>query len=176
MKLIKLERASSTWLKRLSQPEIRSGGDSCSALCSSGLHTYRGEGLLRGNTGHEAVGKSLPSATGFRFAGWTAGRGQRHAGGKCACQAICLVLLHKFGNMHAQFCRSPCRHLLPEDISWKQGAAQWNGLGVPYHASADFITRYSSGRCIWGWTIGLGNAGPGPPGHRVIAVDISRCA
>jgi threonine dehydrogenase-like Zn-dependent dehydrogenase len=188
MQLIKLEGKS---IVSVVEAPVPSPGDgeilvetAVSALCGSELHTYRGEGLLQGNTGHEAVGKV--AAIGNGVSGLQVGQrvGVSAIAG-CGMCAYCVrgqftwCSQHKFyGSMHAQYFLAAAHacHLLPEDISWEAGVLlSGDGLGVPYHTSTKISSPDIQTVAVFGvGPIGLGNVlVQAHLGRRVIAVDIS---
>jgi len=159
-------------------------GTAISAICGSELHSYRGEGLQQGNTGHEAAGTVVKLGEGV--SGLTIGQrvGVSAVAG-CGNCAYCAKGQYTwcpqfkiYGSMHAErfLAAANACHPLPDDVSWKVGVLlTGDGLGVPYHTSTKIASPEIRTVAVFGvGPIGLGNVlMQSYLGRRVIAVDIS---
>ena len=154
-----------------------------SAICGSELHTYRGEGLTQGNTGHEAVGTVIGLGEGVS----NPKLGQRVGASAIAGCDDCAYCTRGqytwcpdytfYGSMHAErfLASAMACYPLPDDISWAEGVLiTGDGLGVPYHTSTKIASPDIQTVAIFGvGPIGLGNVLVQTHlGRRVIAVDI----
>ena len=156
-----------------------------SALCGSELKAYRGEGMERGNSGHEAAGivsKMGPGVSAPRV-------GQRvgvSAVSGCGDCPFCARGQYTWcedrtyhGSTHAERFVTAARacHVLPDDVPWDAGVLlTGDGFGVPYHTS----TKLRNEPVDWVAVFGTGPIGLGNTlmqtwlGRQVIAVDVSR--
>jgi len=154
-----------------------------SALCGSELHAWRGAGMPKGNTGHEAVGTVI--AVGLNII--TPKIGQRvgvctiSGCGTCDyCargQYTWCEARNYYGSMHAEQFLSSAHacHILPDDMPWDAGVLlSGDGFGVPYHSNTK-IDAFEPGKIA---VLGMGPIGLGHTmlqsylGRQVIAVDI----
>jgi threonine dehydrogenase-like Zn-dependent dehydrogenase len=154
-----------------------------SALCGSELHAFRGDGMAKGNSGHEAAGTVV--AVGAEVQGITVGQRVGVSAvvgcGRCAqCAEGRYTWCSSwkfFPNMHAEQFVIPARgcHVLPDDVAWPVGALiTGDGLGVPYHTSRKLLRHDIRTVVVWGLgPIGLGNVlVQAHAGRRVIGVDL----
>lgn len=154
-----------------------------SAICGSELHTYKGNGLQNGNSGHEAAGVVLsigPGVTGL-VPGQRVGVSAVVGCGECLeCAQGRYTWCNQFTvrkNMHAEQFVIPARacHLLPDDLPWEEGVLlSGDGLGVPYHTSLKLQSSDIQTIVVFGMgPIGLGHTLlQSHLGRRVIAVDV----
>ena len=154
-----------------------------SAICGSEMKTYRGAGIVGGNSGHEAVGTVIALGDGVTSLslGQRVGVSAMAGCGDCRecekghytwCQS------HRFyGLMHAERFIIPARacSLIPADMSWEEAALlTGDGMDVPWH-TAKKIDRADIQTIL---VMGLGPIGLGNVllqshlGRRVIGVDI----
>lgn len=154
-----------------------------SALCGSELHTYNGDGMAEGNSGHEAVGSVVGIGEGVSNlkmgqrvgASAIAGCGDCTYCGKgqytwCPGRAF-------YGSMHADLflASSMACYPLPEDIAWAEGVLiTGDGMGVPFHTSTKIASPDIQTVAVFGvGPIGLGNVLlQSHLGRTVIGVDI----
>lgn len=155
-----------------------------SAICGSELHTYRGNGIQKGNSGHEAAGTviSVGSDVTGVVPGQRVGVSAVVGCGKCPeCAQGRYTWCDSFAvykNMHAEQFAVPARacHVLPDDVPWEEGVLlSGDGLGVPYHTSTKLQSAEIETIVIFGMgPVGLGNTLlQSYLGRRVIAVDVS---
>ncbi len=155
-----------------------------SAICGSELHTYRGEGSPRGNSGHEAVGTVAELGEGVTslVLGQRVGVSAIAGCGECAyCkkgQYTWCPQFRFYGSMHAErfLAAATACHPLPDDVSWEAGVLlTGDGLGVPYHTSTKITSSDIRTVAVFGvGPIGLGNVLIQTYlGRRVLAVDLS---
>lgn len=154
-----------------------------SALCGSELKTYRGDGMTRGNSGHEAVGTVVAIGEGVTNVrlGQRVGASAIAGCGACACcakgQYTWCPARKFYGNMHAErfLAAANACYPLPDDLAWDAAVLiTGDGLGVPYHTAAKIAAPDLQTVAVFGvGPIGLGNVlMQSHLGRRVIAVDI----
>ncbi|MFC1735538.1 zinc-binding dehydrogenase [Candidatus Hydrogenedentota bacterium] len=155
-----------------------------SAICGSELHVYHGEGLEKGNTGHEGAGTVFKLGEGVYNldVGQRVGVSSIAGCGKCPCcakgQYTWCPEVRGYSSMHAEYFLAAANacHPLPDDVSWEAGVLlTGDGLGVPYHTSTKLASPDIQTIAVFGaGPIGLGNILlQSHLGRRVIAVDIS---
>ena len=154
-----------------------------SAICGSELHMYRGDGLEKGNSGHEAVGTVVEMGEGVsnleigQRVGASAIAGCGHCS-YCAKGQYTWCSDRKFyGSMHAErfLASATACYPLPVDVSWQAGVLiTGDALGVPFHTSTKIASPDIQTVAVFGvGPIGLGNVlMQAHLGRRVIAVDI----
>ena len=155
-----------------------------SAICGSELHSYRGDGIQQGNSGHEAAGVIVKLGEGV--SNWKIGQRVGVSAisgcGDCAyCAKRQYTWCPKFkfhGSMHAErfLAAANACHPLPADVAWEAGVLlTGDGLGVPYHTSTKIASPEIRTVAVFGvGPIGLGNVLMQTHlGRRVIAVDVS---
>lgn len=154
-----------------------------SALCGSELKTYRGDGMARGNSGHEAVGAVVTIGEGVANLqiGQRVGASAIAGCGECAYCAkgqYTWCSERKFyGSMHAErfLAAANACYPLPDDIGWEAAVLiTGDGMGVPYHTAAKIASPAIQTVAIFGvGPIGLGNVlMQSHLGRRVFAIDI----
>ena len=154
-----------------------------SAICGSELHTYRGDGLEKGNSGHEAVGTVVELGEGVSDLkiGQRVGASAIAGCGNCACcakgQYTWCSNRAFYGSMHGErfLASATSCYPLPDDILWDAGVLiTGDALGVPFHTSTKIASLDIQTVAIFGaGPIGLGNVLMQTHlGRRVIAVDI----
>ena len=154
-----------------------------SAICGSELHSYRGDGLPQGNSGHEAVGTVVKLGEGVASLeiGQRVGVSAIAGCGNCAyCargQYTWCPGWKFYGNMHAErfLAAANACHPLPDNVAWEAGVLlTGDGLGVPYHTSTKISSPEIQTVAVFGvGPIGLGNVlVQAHLGRRVIAVDV----
>ena len=156
-----------------------------SALCGSELKTYRGGGMARGNSGHEAVGciEVLGEGVTSLHVGLRVGVSAICGCGRQDCpeceagQSTWCPRKKFYGSMHAEYFVTAATGCLPlpDDVPDDVGVlVSGDGLGVPYHTSLKL--QGSDVRSVA--VFGLGPVGLGSVllqahlGRRVIAVDL----
>jgi len=188
MRTIKFEGKGIVKVVKVPTPTLGSGQvlveTAISAICGSELHSYRGEGSQKGNSGHEAVGTVVELGEGVSSlsVGQRVGVSAIAGCGECSYCAkgqYTWCPNHKFyGSMHAErfLASANACHPLPEDISWEVGVLlTGDGLGVPYHTSTKITAPDIQTVAVFGvGPIGLGNVlVQAYLGRRVIAIDLS---
>jgi threonine dehydrogenase-like Zn-dependent dehydrogenase len=154
-----------------------------SAICGSELHAYRGDGLPRGNSGHEAVGTVIEMGEGVSGLklGQRVGASAIAGCGHCAyCEKGQYTWCPQrkfYGSMHAErfLASANACYPLPDDVSWEAGVLiTGDGLGVPYHTSTKIASPDIRIVVVFGvGPIGLGNVlMQAHLGRRVIAIDL----
>ena len=154
-----------------------------SAICGSELHSYHGDGLQQGNSGHEAVGTVVKLGEGVASLeiGQRVGVSAIAGCGNCAyCakgQYTWCPGWKFYGNMHAErfLAAANACHPLPDNVAWEAGVLlTGDGLGVPYHTSTKISSPEIQTVAVFGvGPIGLGNVlVQAHLGRRVIAVDV----
>ncbi len=154
-----------------------------SAICGSEMKSYRGKGMDRGNSGHEAVGTIIELGDGVSglAPGQRVGVSAVVGCGDCAeCdrgQYTWCKSARSRSRMHAeQFTiHARCCSPLPDDLPWDEATLlTGDGMGVPWH-TAKKIDRADIETIV---VMGLGPIGLGNVlmqahlGRRVIGVDI----
>jgi threonine dehydrogenase-like Zn-dependent dehydrogenase len=154
-----------------------------SAICGSELHTYRGDGLKKGNRGHEAVGTVVEIGEGVSHleigqrVGASAIAGCGHCSYCTKGQYTWCPDRKFYGSMHAErfLASATACYPLPDDVSWQAGVLiTGDALGVPFHTSTKIASSDIQTVAVFGvGPIGLGNVlMQAHLGRRVIAVDI----
>ena len=154
-----------------------------SAICGSEMKTYRGTGIVGGNSGHEAVGTVIALGDGVTSLslGQRVGVSAMAGCGDCPeCEKgrYTWCKSHRFyGRMHAEqfvIAALACSPI-PDDMPWEEAALlTGDGMGVPWH-TAKKIERADIQTIL---VMGLGPIGLGNVllqshlGRRVIGVDI----
>ena len=189
MRLIKYEGKGDISIVEAADPTPAAGEvvikTAFSAICGSELHTYRGEGALRGNSGHEAVGTVAELGEGVSnlVVGQRVGVSAIAGCGACAyCmkgQFTWCRHYRFYGSMHAErfLAAAHACHPLPDDISWDAGVLlTGDGMGVPYHTSTKITAPDIQTVAVFGvGPIGLGNVLlQSYLGRRILAVDLSQ--
>ena len=154
-----------------------------SAVCGSELKAYRGDGMARGNSGHEAagtvveIGKAVEGISVGQRVGVSAVVGCGDCPYCAKGQYTWCANWSFFPNMHAEQFVIPARgcHSLPDEVCWSVGALlTGDGLGVPYHTSTKLTDDDIETVVVWGLgPIGLGNVlVQAHAGRRVVGVDL----
>ncbi|MDA0709541.1 MAG: alcohol dehydrogenase catalytic domain-containing protein, partial [bacterium] len=154
-----------------------------SALCGSELHAFRGDGVKKGNSGHEAVGTvvQVGSDVSNLTVGHRVGASAIAGCGRCVYCAkgqFTWCPDRKFyGGMHAEryLAAAHACYPLPEDISWEAGVLiTGDGMGVPFHTSLKIASPEIETVAVFGvGPIGLGHVlMQAHLGRRVIAIDV----
>lgn len=157
-----------------------------SAICGSEMGKVRGEGMAKGNSGHEGMGIVLRTGDGVTRvkagdrvgASAIAGCGLAECGYCQRGQSTWCPSKKFFGNMHAEeFLTAETACLpLPEDVPDEAGVLiAGDGLGVPYHTSLKLAGDDIKTIAIFGLgPIGLGNVLlQAWLGRQVIAIDLA---
>jgi threonine dehydrogenase-like Zn-dependent dehydrogenase len=154
-----------------------------SALCGSELKTYRGTGMEKGNSGHEAagwvahVGKGVADLKEGQRVGVSAIAGCGHCPYCDKGQNTYCTDRRYYGSTHSEYFVTAARacHLLPDDLDWEVALLiSGDGFGVPYHTSTKLRGNPIDTVAIFGMgPIGLGNTLMQTHlGRSVIAVDV----
>jgi len=155
-----------------------------SALCGSEMSTYRTDGCVTGNPGHEAAGVVVGLGEGVRTlregarVGVSAISGCGHCDYCAKGQFTWCNNLKFHPNMHAEYFvipESAC-HVIPDEVPWGPGVLiTGDGLGVPYHTSTKIQGEGIHTVAVFGLgPIGLGNVlVQSYLGRRVIGIDQS---
>jgi propanol-preferring alcohol dehydrogenase len=155
-----------------------------SALCGSELKTYRTEGCVSGNLGHEAAGTVHALGEGVKNLKVGSRVGVSAISGCCQCEECHngrFTWCDKFKfhcNMHAEYFvipESAC-HIIPNAVPWGPGVLiTGDGLGVPFHTSTKISSKEINTVAVFGLgPIGLGNViVQSHLGRRVIGIDQS---
>lgn len=155
-----------------------------SAICGSEMKAYRGKGIQKGNSGHEAAGIVAaigPGVTNLQE-GQRVGISAISGCGECSYCAQgkytwCNDRTYN-GDTHAEqfVAQANACHKLPDDVSWDVGVLiTGDGFGVPYHTSTKLKNEPVECVAIFGMgPIGLGNTLMQTHlGREIIAVDVS---
>lgn len=154
-----------------------------SVLCGSELHAFRGNGMAKGNSGHEGAGIVVALGEGVTHlkCGQRVGVSAISGCGKCDyCAKGQYTWCKKFkfyGSMHSEFFKAAAIacNVLPDDIGWDVGVLiTGDGMGVPCHTATKIKPEDKVIAVFGAGPIGLGNIiWQSALGREIIAVDFS---